>query len=155
MEKQYKLIIRVSWWMQLIQIIFALPFTLVSIYMLYSIIRGSTGLLFVCILFGCFAYFGWANALSTIQITDENVTVSVFYGRFRIIWDEVENIAMNNPFVALMGNNKRVVISLAFAGKNREKVLELFNQQSEQRNISFEKESEPFPITHQNARVWW
>jgi hypothetical protein len=121
-----KLTIRVSWWMQVIMLIFALPCTALSIFMLVSIVRGSTNLFFVFVLFGAFAYFGWANALSTIQITDKDVTVSVFYGRFRIFWNEVETIAMNNPFIGLIGNEKRVVVSLAFAGKNKERMLEFF-----------------------------
>jgi len=80
--------------------------------------------------------------------------VNVFYGRFRIQWSEVIKIVLNAPFIALLGNEKRIVLSLAFAGKNSEKMLEFFNQQIESRNIIFEQNVTPFPITHQNARVW-
>ena len=81
------------------------------------------------------AYLGWANALSTIQITDESVTVTVFYGRFRILWNEVEKIVLSSPLIALIGNSKRVVLSLAFAGKSGSKMLEFFNQQIEKQTL--------------------
>jgi len=94
-----------------------------------------------------------ANALSTIQITEKSVLVTVFYGRFRVDWDEVELIILNSPFIALIGHGKRVVLSLAFAGKNEEKMLDFFNHQMEQRNIRFEKNIS-FPTTHQKATTW-
>jgi len=123
--------------------------------MLVAIVRGSSNLLIVFLLFGAFAYFGWANALSKIEITNNDVTVSVFYGRFRIAWDEVRSIVINSPFIGLIGNEKRVVLSLAFAGKYKEKMIEFLNQQAQKRNIKIDRDGEPFPITHQNARVWW
>jgi hypothetical protein len=78
----------------------------------------------------------------------------VFYGRFRINWSEVERIVLNAPFIALMGNDKRIVLSLAFAGRNSDKLLEFFNNQIEARKIIFEQNVTPFPLNHQNARVW-
>jgi hypothetical protein len=155
MEKPFKLTLRVVWWMQLMQILFALPFTVGSIFFLMAVVQGSMDSLFPSLLFGLFAFLGWANALSTIQITEKSVTVTVFYGRFRIFWDEVEKIAQSEPFIALIGNGKNVTLSLIFAGKDRVKMLEFFNQQVERRNIRFEKNMTQFPITHQNARVWW
>jgi hypothetical protein len=155
MQKTFKLTIKVTWWMQIFQILFALPFTIGCIFVLVAVIKGSIvnmGTLFVFLLLASFAYLGWANAFSTIQITEKHVTVTVFYGRFRINWDEVENIVMNDPLIALMGNGKRLVLSLAFAGKSRAKILEFFNQQIEQRHIRLEEA--PFSITHQNVRVW-
>jgi len=97
---------------------------------------------------------GWANALSTIQITDESVTVTVFYGRFRINWNEVGKMVLNAPYIALLGNEKRVMPSLAFAGRNSRKMLEFFNQPIEVRKIVFDKNISPFPLAHKNARVW-
>ena len=149
------LTIRVSWWMQIIQLVFALPCTALAIFMLVSIFQGSTNLAIAFVIFSVLAYFGWANALSTIKINDQAVTVSVFYGRFRIAWDEVRTIALKSPFIALIGNEKRVVLSLAFAGKNKERMLEILNEQAQQRNVKFESESTSFPLTHQNARVLW
>ncbi len=142
--------------MQIFQILFALPFTALSIFTIVSFFKGEQSLLtslFTFFLFVFMAYLGWANALSTIQITDESVTVTVFYGRFRILWNEVEKIVLSSPLIALIGNSKRVVLSLAFAGKSGSKMLEFFNQQIEKQNIIFEQNN-PFPITHQNARVW-
>lgn len=153
MEQPFKLTLRVVWWMQIIQILFALPCTILSVFTLISIFRGEESVL-VFFLFASFAYLCWANALSTIQITDESVTVTVFYGRFRIYWNEVEKIVLNSPLIALIGNEKRVVLSLAFAGRNGKRLLEHFSQQIESRKIAFEQNGYPFPITHQNARVW-
>ena len=154
MNTSFKLTLRVSWWMQVFQILFALPFTVGSFFMLISVFKGSVDTLIAFFLFAFFAYLGWANAFSTIQITDENVTVTVFYGRFRIRWDEVEKIIQNTAFIALLGNDKRVVLSLAFAGKNSDKVIQFLNQQIELRKILFEQDVKPFPLKHQNARIW-
>lgn len=154
MEKPFQLNLRVALWMQVVQIIFALPFTVFAILLIPSFFKTPLTSLFLFVICVSLAYLGWANALSTIQITNESVTVNVFYGRFRIQWSEVIKIVLNAPFIALLGNEKRIVLSLAFAGKNSEKMLEFFNQQIESRNIIFEQNVTPFPITHQNARVW-
>ena len=154
MEKSFKLTIRAAWWVQFFQIIFALPFTIGSVIISISIFKGSMQslpLFFLCVFL---AYLGWANAFSTIQITDENVTVTVFYGRFRIHWSEVNKIVLNSPLVALIGNGKRVVLSLMLMSKESEELLKFFNQQIEERKILFEQNAIPFPLTHQNARVW-
>jgi hypothetical protein len=153
MQNSFNLTVRVSWWMQIIQIIFALLFMVGSIFFLITIINGSLASLIAFLFFAFFAYFGWANAFSTIQITDEDVTVNVFYGRFRINWDEVDEIVLNTPYIALIGNGKRIVLSLAFAGGNSDKMLEFFKQQIEARKIVFEQDITPFPLTHHNARV--
>jgi hypothetical protein len=154
-EKPFKLILRVVWWMQILQIAFALPFTAISIYVVMSFLKGTSVSFGLFLFLVAMAYLGWANALSTIQVTDDSVTVTVLYGRFRVYWNEVEEIVLNNPLVALVGNNKRVVLSLALMDKNKEKLLEFFGQQIKQENILFEENVIPFPITHQNARVWW
>jgi hypothetical protein len=120
MEKSFKLTIRAAWWVQCFQIIFALPFTIGAVIIFISIFKGSMQswpLFFVCVFL---AYLGWANAFSMIQITDENVTVTVFYGRFRIHWSEVNTIVLNSPLVALIGNGKRVVLSLMLMSKESE-----------------------------------
>ncbi len=155
MQEHFKLTLRVAWWMQIILFLFALPCTAGAVFGLIKIIQGTADLLFGVLMFGGVAYLSWANALSTIQITEKSITVTVFYGRFRIGWDEVENIVRNNPYIALIGNGKRVVLSLAFAGNSTDKMLEYFDRQIELRNIKFEKNIQPFSITHHNARVWW
>jgi hypothetical protein len=150
MQQSFRLTISVNRWMQFILVV---PLTVASMFTLVGALQGSADALFGLIFFGLFALLGWANALSNIQITENSVTVTVFYGRFRIFWDEVENISLNYPNIALMGNGKRVVLSLGFAGKNKEQLLEFFNQQIEQRKIVF-KTGAQFPITHHNSRVW-
>jgi hypothetical protein len=154
MENPYKLTLYVTWWMQIIQIIFALPFTIAAVFFLMASIRGSGQYWFLIIICILFAYMGWANAFSTIQITEESVTVNVLYGRFRILWSEVNRIVINAPLLALMGTDKRIVLSLAFAGMKSEELLRFFHQQCTVRNIVFEQSDSSFPITHHNARVW-
>ncbi len=88
------------------------------------------------------------------KLQKKNVTVNVFYGRFRVIWDEVQTILIWGNYIAILGNGKRLILSLSFAGKNKQKMLQFLHQQCERRNINFDKVNEPFPITHQNARVW-
>jgi hypothetical protein len=153
-EKPFKLTLRVVWWMQIFQMLFALPCTAASFFNLMSTFNGAGGSIIASLFFAFLAYMGWANALSTIQITDKSVTVTVFYGRFRIKWSEVEEIVLNSPLIALIGNDKRVVLSLAFAGRSGQKMLEYFGKQIQARKILFEENTYPFPITHQNARVW-
>jgi hypothetical protein len=158
MEKPFKLTLRVSLWTQIVMFLFALPFMAGIFLVLQKAIKDSLSLsniLLSLLILVCFAYLGLANALSTIQITENNVTVNVFYGRFRIGWDEVDKIGINGPLIALMGHGKRVVLSLAFAGKSKGKMLEFFNHQIEQRKIKFEENASPFPNTHQNSRIWW
>ncbi len=89
-----------------------------------------------------------------INHSDESVMVTVLYGRFRIYWNEVEIIVLNVPYIALLRNGKRIVFSLAFIGRNTDKMLEFFKQQIEAREIVVEEDVTSFPLTHQNARVW-
>ncbi len=152
MEKPFKLTLRVVWWMQIFQILFALLFTASSIFFLRIIFKGSLISVFVFLLFAFFAYLGWANALSTIQITNENVTVTVFYGRFRINWSEVQKVIRQGPLIALTGNEKRVVLAMQYMDKNKNKMVEYFSKQIEERKIEFTT-NEQVPLTHQNAKV--
>lgn len=153
MQQPYRLTIRVTRGMQLVQILFALPFTVLSVIIVIFMAKFGVdvGGLFAFLICAGFAYLGWANALSTIQIDEQSVSVTVFYGRFRIGWDEVETMRIRSPFIALAGNGKRLVLSLAFAGKNRQQMLDYLYAQAEQRHIPIEENAD-FPLTHQNAR---
>jgi hypothetical protein len=155
MEEPYNLRLRVSWISQLVQIVFAIIWTIASVYALISTAQGVQFHWTVFIIFGCLAYIGWANAFSTVQITEKLILVNVFYGRFGIKWNEVEKIAIKTPYIALIGKDKRLVLSLAFAGKNKDKMIEYIDYQTEQRNIKIETADAVFPLTHKNARVWW
>ncbi len=152
MEKSFKLTLRVVWWVLIFQILFALPFTIGSIFILLAIVQGSVKSIIVFILFGFLAFLGWANALSTIQITEKSVTVTVFHGRYRINWDEVQKIIRQGSLIALIGNDKRVVLALQLMDKNKNKVFEYFSQQIEERKIEFTT-TEQVPLTQHNARV--
>jgi hypothetical protein len=155
MNKPFNLTLRVAWWMQAFQIAFGLFGAIGAIYSLPLIFVNQNNL-FMFIPYAIFAYLGFANAFSTIQINENQVTVNVFYGRFRIYWKDIDLILINGPMIALLnsGTGKRLVISLAFAGKNSKDLLQFFDQQAEQRGIRYEKENINFPITHQNVRVW-
>jgi hypothetical protein len=153
MDKPFNLTLRVVWWMQFVQFVFAFIFVMASISTLPSVFKGETSI-FTIFGFVFFIYLGCANALSTIKITDESVTVTVFYGRFRICWNEVEKILWNGSLIALIGNDKRIVLSMEYAGRNAPKMMEYFKQQIAERKISFEQKRFLFPIIHRNARVW-
>ncbi len=150
-EKASRLTIRVAWWMQIVLAAVTVSLAVGAVYALISVFEGSIGNLFLLMVLVALAYIFGANALSTIQITDESVTVNVFYGRFRIYWAEIIKIMVNSPLMALIGNDKRVVLSLDFAGRNAGRMLEIFDQQIKTRGILLEQGT--FPITHQNARV--
>ena len=152
MNEPFNLTLRVIWWMQVTQVFFALLCAIGAYFSIGLILRGVYGFSIIFILLVIFVYIGLANAFSTIKITNERVTVTVFYGRFRIYWDEVTKVIFKPHLIALVGNDKRVVLSLAFAGKQRKKMLDYVNIQIEANNIQFE-ENESFPITHKNARV--
>ncbi len=154
MEKPFNCTLRVAWWMQALQIIFALPFTAGSLILFTSLLKGSLESLPWLAGFILLAYLGWANALSTIHVTSEDVTVTVFYGRFRINWNEVNKIEQYGAMVGLLGNEKRVVLSFAYGGQKAKEILEFINEQIAARNIEFEKDVMPFPLTHKNSRVW-
>lgn len=159
-EKPAKLTIRNSRIEMLFEIIWALCFTTGLGFVLFSVWRGTLGPAWLvgATFFGLLAYLGWAMAFSTIQITEQTITVTVFYGRFRIYWDEVEKIILYGPYLALTGNGKRVVLSLQQVSPGREKLLEYFHHQIEQRNIAYAEDFRLKPLselTHQNARIGW
>jgi hypothetical protein len=146
------LTIRVTWWMQAIQVFFGLGFTIIAVISLVSLFRGSGDNLLYFILAIGLAYIGWANAFSTIQVSPEGVIVSVMYGRFGILWDEVQIIAQSGKMVALIGAEKRVVLSLAFAGQSALRLMAILEDQAAERKLPIKKDWD-FPFTHRNARI--
>ena len=153
MEKPFKLTVRVVWWMMIFQMLFALPFTIGSIFVLLAVVQGSAKSIPILIVLVFLAFLGWANALSTIQVTDRSVSVTVFHGSYRIAWDEVQKIIRRDYLIALVGNDKRVVLALQLMSKNRrDKLLEYFAQQIEERKIEFTT-AEQVPLTQHNTRV--
>lgn len=156
MEKQTPLVIRVNWPTQVLMILFALPCMLGGLACLYLVItRGLFGYLAGFAILALCAYFGFGNALSNIQVTSESVTVNVFYGRFRILWSEVEKVIFNKPYIALAGNGKRIVLSILFAGKNTGRLLAIIQNQVVERGLQYDERPDPqFRLSHLNARVW-
>ncbi len=153
MKKPFKLTVSLPWWMQLFLIV---PFTVFSIFTLIVALQGSQGsenaLCGFLFFAGPFTILGWTTALSNIQLTEENVTVSKFSGRFRIAWDEVERISLNGHHIALIGNNKRLVLSLEPINTNVTKMVEFINQKIEQKGIKAETDPQ-LKTTQKNTRV--
>src|SRR5215510_6074267 len=139
MEQPFKLTVRVVWWMMGFQILFALLCTIGFLYILFDFVQnqGSARILVYSLGLGFLAFLGWSNAFSTIQITEKSVTVSVFHGRYRINWEEVQKIIHRGSLIALIGNDKRVVLALDAMDKNGNKMLEYFSQQIKALNIEF------------------
>ena len=154
MEQPFKLTVRVVWWMMGFQILFALLCTMGALYILLDIVQsqGSARIIVYFLGLGFLAFLGWSNAFSTIQVTEKSVTVTVFHGRYRITWDEVQKVIHRGSLIALIGNDKRVVLALEAMDKNGNKMLEYFLRQIEARNIQFTTD-EPVPLTQYKARV--
>ena len=89
---------------------------------------------------------------SSIFIDEKKVLVTVPYGHFRIGWDEVTTIKTCGPYISLESDQKRVVLSLAFAGKNANAMIAFFNHQAEKRAIQVFVDVD-FPLTHKNTWV--
>ncbi len=152
MNKPSKITVSVGLWRQLI---FTIPFTAVSLFTLFfAVFQGSKGALCGLLFFaGPFTLLGWSMALYNIQLTEESVTVNTLYGRFRIGWDEVERVLIKNRHIALVGRNKRVVLSPDLTSKNVKKMVEFINQKMEQKNMKAEGNPQ-FRLTQHNSRVW-
>jgi len=151
MQKPFKLLVSVAWWIQLFYIV---PFTALSIFTLVAVFQGSEDALCGLLMFaGPFTLLGWALALYRIQITEESVTVKTFYGHFRIAWDEVEKIVLNRNLIALLGNDKRLVLSPGSTSKNVKAMVAFINQEIERRNIKVETNVH-LPTSQHSTRVW-
>jgi hypothetical protein len=148
-QQPFRLTVSVAGWAKFFltvpAFLLALPATL-------GALQGSGEALVIAILFACLGLFGWILTSSAIRVTEESVTVTVFYGHFRIRWDEVERICVNGPLIAFTGSDKRVVVSLKQAGRERHRLLDYIRYQVERRRLSCETGAS-FPITHLNARV--
>jgi hypothetical protein len=48
---------------------------------------------------------GWCIALYNIQLTNESITANMHFGRFRIAWDKVERISIDDKEYCI-GENK-------------------------------------------------
>lgn len=153
MPKKFRLIVRVSLWMQIFQILFAILSGIGAISSLQLIIEGQTGFLVIFLVLVLMSYVSLANALSIIELTDDDISVVVFYGRFRILWEEINRIAMRGPYIARIGSGKRLVLSLAFANSTREALLDIVQEYAAKKYIKIE-ENASFEITHKNTRIW-
>jgi hypothetical protein len=98
----------------------------------------------------------WRLAGSYIEANTELVRVNVPYGTFAIRWPEITTIIVNGPLIAFTGNDKRVVVSLAFAGAHTNEFIELVKEQANKYKIEIRslQPGETIPITHQNSRDW-
>jgi hypothetical protein len=150
MDKPIKITVSIGWFRKLI---FTVPFTMVSLFTLFAVFQGSKdalcGLLFFA---GPFTLLGWSLALYNIQLTEDNVTVTTLYGRFRIAWDEVERVLVRDQRIALLGEDKWVVLSPDPTNKNIKEMVEFINQKMAQKNMK--AEDLPVPRIHHHSRVW-
>jgi len=93
-------------------------------------------------------------ASSYIKVNDEYVAVSVPYGTFKIYWSEITKIQMSGLFIGFFGDNKRVIISLAFANKRSKELLKIIVNQAQKHKSRIEslRIGERMPMTHLNSR---
>jgi hypothetical protein len=136
------------------RLIYIIPFTAIALLNLYLVYKGSIEALGVFLSFvGPLLIWSWYHAIYTIQLTEESVTVNTLFGRFRITWDEIERIFIKGSRIALLGRNKRVILSPDPTLKSVGMMTEFINQKIEQKNIKVEEVS-IFPRLHKNSRVW-
>jgi hypothetical protein len=147
-EQPYFLKIKVVWWMQLMLIAPSVLF----VFPLIAFFQRAEGVICVLPIVGLFAVLGLINIFANVVVTENDVTVNVFYGRFRIRWDEVQKIIARDGMFALLGNDKRVVLSIQYMDANRHQMFEYFSQQIEKRKIEITQE-DAFPFTRHNSRV--
>jgi len=148
MNESFTLRIGIIWW---VQVILFVP-TIIDVFALIAVFQGEEGAVFAFALFTFLAILGLANIFANILVTDTDVTVSVFYGSFRIRWHEVQKITFSNPFIALEGHEKRVVLATGNLDNNKHKMLTYFSQQINTRNIEVAI-NQPVPLTHKNSKI--
>jgi hypothetical protein len=93
-------------------------------------------------------------AQSRIVSDDDLVMVKVPYGRFGMKWSEVETIVTNGTLLSFQGNGKRLSVSLAFAGKGRQALQTLIDEQVKRHQITIQA-SRVVPATHKDSRIGW
>ena len=150
MENMTQVTVSERRWTKLIYIV---PFTIIALFNLYLVLKGSTDALGIFLfIVGPLIFFSWYYALYEIQLTEDNVTVNTLFGRFCITWDEVESILIKKHRVALFGKNKRVVLSPDPMWVNVKAMLEFVNEKIYQRNIKVREDSH-IPRLHKNSKV--
>lgn len=142
------------WQMKTICFSMGIFLALLSIVFLLNIIKGYREYWPGAMLFSIFAYACFGNGLYRVVITDQSVTLTDFYGRFRILWDEVEKVMINPTFIALIGRDKRVVFSPAYSKIRFKDFLQVIYDQSKGRNIVIER-NRSFSILQKNSGVLW
>lgn len=121
----------------------------IAIYTVLQADYQTAIILGIFILFGCLLLL---LSRSKIEADAERVVIHTPNGRYGMDWQEVEIIRFNGPNLALEGNDKRLVISLSYAGRSSKKFLELLDQQSMNRLIPIIRPG-TFAPTHQNTRL--
>ncbi len=151
MDNENSIIVRVHW---LTRVLFSvgllvMAFTFFSLLMRPTIQLGEELFIELFVDFGLFKL-----ASSYIEANEEYILVNVFYGTYKIKWVDVRNIKTNGSMIAFIGDDNRVVISLSFAGRRKNELIDLIRKQANKCKIEI-KRPEPgeiMPITHLNSR---
>lgn len=124
----------------------ALAFFMAGTLLVLSMLQPVKGLWVASIFF---VFVGVAPFLVTntyIEINEQFILLTTFYGKFKINWDEVKYLEKNRRIYAFTGENKRVAIIVA------PKLINFIMQQVQKRNIEV-RESYMVPDTQKNSRI--
>lgn len=155
MEYQNPIKVRVN---ILTRILFSAGFVVAGISLLGLIIQPSLGAAMRTAIIGLIGWGMWSLASSYIEANPEFIAVKVPYGLFKIYWAEVTKIVTDGTLIAFIGSDKRVVISLAFAGARTRELIQTIENQAQQRKLEVKKimPGETMPVTHHNSReIFW
>jgi hypothetical protein len=155
MEYQNSIKVRVNIFTR---ILFSTGFVATGIAFLGLIRKPSLESAITTVIFGLIGWGLWSLASSYIEANPEFIAVKVPYGLFKIYWAEVTKILTNGMLIAFIGNDKHVVISLAFAGARTGELIETIDHQAQKRKLEVKKimPGETMPVTHHNSReIFW
>ena len=138
MQDQQKYRIGVTWKMMAVSVLGTLMFAGATY---AGFIYGQTYGLPITIIFTLFFASGIWLSSTSIEITADDIVVTTPHGRYGIKWQEVRSIETDGDVVAFNGENKRLVLSFAFASVKAKDMLEFLDPRIRLREIDVRYEA--------------
>ena len=150
-NNETSIIVRVNW---VTRFMFSIGLLFAGFTIFEFIIHPAKELLIVLLAEVTIDFGLYKLASSYIKINSDYVLVNVPYGTFKIKWIEVRQIKVSSPLIGFFGDDKRVIISLAFGNRKAGELLNIMYRQAEKYKIEISplKQGETLPITHLNSR---
>lgn len=141
--------VQVHWLVQSVFAVIALP---LSVGVISLLSRPSLNTIAIALALAASVWFLWALARATVEVDSETITVKVPYGWFQMRWLDIRRIVTNGVLFSFQGNAKQLSVSMAMAGKNRQRFYDFVERQATQLGIMVEK-SATIPVQHINTRI--